>query len=433
MNPELRASLATFQRNLESANETAAENIYTFTQLVVDPCLGGLRSCFTDFSTTCFPSREDRLRRRRARSRGRFDYHFDFYDDWENEDALNSSSWSTDELDSLLAGSRSRGRNAQPGRIRAMSYGTKTRRPNQAPDEAARNVVPQSSYLGFLERFRWWPGGRGVRYKPSPADLQENPGRISARREEIETLLEESEESNDELGVGAMERRKPKKSHTRQRSDTGASDASKSTTNSLSSRGDLIMGDEEDDAVPLDDEFAVMLSRQMTGQSHRRPGVSRKSTRAASSKSARSAGSKRSNSSRSIEPMRVAPVLEQREVQVPSMATLRAEEESLRIQQEMEIDQKRKAAQALATDKGMRQGRQTPQSDESVEVKSTETQPAVLLGIPTEPLEEEDEPSQLVLASPVSGHDYNVDIDTEPFPSFPTTPTREMDDDLEPP
>lgn len=380
---------------------------------------------------TCFPSREDRLRRRRARSRGHSDYHFDFYDDWENEDGSNSASWSTDELDSLLAGSRTRGRNTQPGRIRAMSYGTKARRPNQAPDEAARNVVPQSSYLGFLERFRWWPGGKGVRYNPSPADLQENPGRVSMRREEIETLLEESEESSDELGVGAVERRKQKRSHTRQRSDTGASNNSKSTTNSLSSRGDLIMGDEEDDAVPLDDEFAVMLSRQATGQSHRRPGISRKSTRAASSRSARSAGSKRSNSSRSIEPTRVAPVMEQSKVQVPSMAALRAEEESLRVQQEMEIDQKRKAAQALARDKGMRKGRRTPQSDESAEVKSTENEPAIVMEIPTEPLE--DYASRLSLASPVSSHTYSADFETEPFPSFPTTPTIETSDDAEPP
>ena len=85
MNPETRARLNTFSRTLESANETAQENIYTFTQLYIDPCLGGLKSCVYDCTAPCLPGREDNLRRKHGRSRGRDEVNFDFYDDWLEE------------------------------------------------------------------------------------------------------------------------------------------------------------------------------------------------------------------------------------------------------------------------------------------------------------------------------------------------------------
>lgn len=214
MNPELRQTLNTISRNFESANETAQENIYTFTQLVIDPCFSGLKNCLTGCTAPCFPKREDRLRRRRARSRGRSDLHFDFYDDWEDEEdeTYAAGSWGNDELDSLLAGRGSGSR--QPGRQRGMSYGTKNRRPAHAPNEENPNIIPSSSYLGFLERFKWRPGARGLRYKPSAADLQEHPGAMpgSLGRDEVEPLIEESEE--DEALAENIKR------HKRTRSDT---------------------------------------------------------------------------------------------------------------------------------------------------------------------------------------------------------------------
>ena len=426
MNPELRQTLNTISRNLESANEAAQERVYTFTQLVIDPCLSGFRSCLADCTGACFPRREERLRRKRARSRGRSDLHFDFYDDWEDEDDATyaAGSWGNDELDSLLAGRGSK--SAQPGRQRGMSYGTRNRRPAHAPGEENPNIIPSSSYLGFLERFKWRPGARGLKYKPSAADLQEHPGATALEREQISPLIEESED-DEELADNI-------KKHRRQRSET---QASRSTTNSLSSRGDLIIGDEEDDAQPLDDEFAVMLTRTNTNRSGR-PGTSRKSTRTASGKSTKTVSTKRSNSSKSLHPIPDSPTVQQTNVEPPSIATLRAEEDHLRHEQEMEIEQKREAASQLAKDKGFESD--TARSGESLEIKTPEHEPVQILEQTPNPPQRVRSPARSVTsdleqrlgpASPMSSTaGYNADSETEPFPSFPTSPvieTRELD------
>ena len=89
-----------------------------------------------------------------------------------------------------------------------------------------------------------------MRYKPSAADLQEHPGlRPSDLEVEVEPLLED--EDGEESG----------KKHVRNRSLTNGS---QHTTDSLSSRGDLFPSEDEDDAVPLDDEFAMVLERRIT-------------------------------------------------------------------------------------------------------------------------------------------------------------------------
>lgn len=345
MNPEFRQTLNTFSHNFESANQAAQENIYTFTQLYIDPCLSGLTSCLQDCTAQCFPSREDSLRRRRGRgrSRGRVENFFDFYDDWDDEEDASTSAlaWGNDELDSLLAGSQSP--NQQPRRPRAMSYGSRGRRVGPAipsDSEPDPTIIPGSSYLGFLERLPFKIGTRVLRYKPSAANLQENPGALRMADAETQHLLEE-----DDMEIFRT------RGHGRQRSDT---QASRSTTNSLSSRGDLIMSDVEEDAVALDDEFAITLGRRSTnvpsedhssgktGSSGRRQGPSRGSSK--SSKTQRSSSRKSL-----VSPM--SPAVEQ--VEAPSMKELRYEEEQVRKEEEMEIEQKREAAQKLAAAKGL--------------------------------------------------------------------------------
>ena len=299
-----------------------------------------------------FRIERDSLRRRRGRgrSRGRAENFFDFYDDWDDEEDANTSAlaWGDDELDSLLAGSRSPNQQ-QPRRQRAMSYGSRGRRlgpVHPSDSEQDPTLIPGSSYLGFLERLPWRIGARVLRYKPSAANLQENPGGLRMSDAEAQHLLREEPSPPR------------KKGHGRQRSGT---QNSRSTTNSLSSRGDLIMSDEEDDAVPLDDEFALALGRRTTnmtsdqssgrtGSSGRRPGASRQSTRTPSSKSARSQRS----SSRKSPTSPVSPSVEQ--VDAPSMQELRHEEEQIRKEEEMEIEQKREAAQRLALTKGLSSG-----------------------------------------------------------------------------
>ena len=350
MNPEFRQTLQSISRNLESANEVAQENIYTFAQLYIDPCLTGFKACLHDCTAPCFQGREDQLRRKRGRSRGRAELNFDFYDDWDDDDDPGQSllGWGNDDLDSVLAGTQS-----QPKRQRPMSYGSRNRRktgvePGDA--ESDPTVIPSSSYFGFLERLPWKLGSKNLRYKPSAADLQENPGGVRIRDvAATEPLIEASDESDRD------ERRT--QGHGRKRSGTAGS---RSTTNSLSSRGDLIPSDEEDDAVPLDDEFDAMILAKRTTNSEdhssgkvsiKRPGVSRTSTRTMSSKSTKSGTkSRRSSSKKSIEP--VEPSVEE-QVEPPSIVDLTQEEERIRAEQEIEVEQKREAARKLAAERGL--------------------------------------------------------------------------------
>ena len=128
---ELRQTFNVITRNFESANETAQVGIYSFTETYIDPCLSGFKACLYDFTSPCFPNRDDNLRRRSGRSRGRGDFDFDFYDDWEADEANGSTGmgWANDELDSLLAGRGS----GQPQRQRAMSYGARARKNDRQP------------------------------------------------------------------------------------------------------------------------------------------------------------------------------------------------------------------------------------------------------------------------------------------------------------
>lgn len=258
---------------------------------------------------------------------------FDFYDDWE---AQEEEGWGNDELDRLLAGNNVNDAPQQPGRRRGMSYGGIASRRKDADEE---HMVPTSSMFGFLERLPWKIGGRGRRYKPSAADLQDvgdsRTAALKARASgEDEPLITDESESG---GEGA-------KRHGRKRSGTVAS---RETTNSLSSRGDLFPSEDEDDAVPLDDEFAMVLARRNTqgtlgsGESERktRPG----STKTKSSRSSKRAERRGSRNGKEGEGM----------VQVPSVADLKEEEERLREEEEAGIGREREAARKLAAERGL--------------------------------------------------------------------------------
>jgi hypothetical protein len=99
-------------------------------------------------------------------------------------------------------------------------------------------------------------GGKSLRYKPSAADLQEHPGTLRLGRNitEGEALLADLEDDD------------PRGPSRRQRLRSGTT-GSADTRDSYSSRGDLFPSDEEfgDDAVPLDDEFAMVLERRILG------------------------------------------------------------------------------------------------------------------------------------------------------------------------
>lgn len=226
-----------------------------------------------------------------------------------------------------------------------MSYGGIAARRKDAEEE---QMVPTSSMFGFLERLPWKIGGRGRRYKPSAADLQDvgdtRTAALKARASgEDEPLITDESESG---GEGAKKRQ-----HGRKRSGTVAS---QETTNSLSSRGDLFPSEDEDDAVPLDDEFAMVLARKNTqgtldsggGESERktRPGSTK--TRSSRSSNMRTERRRGSGNGDGKEGEGVV-------VQVPSVADLEEEEERVREEEEAGIEREREAARKLAAERGL--------------------------------------------------------------------------------
>lgn len=337
--PRIRQTLNQISQNIESVNLTTQASLFTFSQTYISPCLSSVHTCLEDSCHPCFGARDDRRPHRNAR-RGRDDLAFDFYDDWEEEEG----EWGNDELDRLLAGS-----DGQPARQRGMSYGSRVVRRKSIgvpKDKSDPNIVPKSSIFGFLESLPWKIGGKGFKYRPSAADLQENVGR---GRGEGEPLIEEDEEG----GVDAARGRSG-----RNRSGTTAS---RSTINSLSSRGDLFPSEDEDDAIPLDDEFAMVLERRNTGatlddhSSGKTKGLtpvgSRTSTKTGSSRDTKSTAAKRRATSASSG--NVPGLAGAEDEDVPSMTDLKQEEEHVSREEEAQIEKRRHAAQLLAQQRGL--------------------------------------------------------------------------------
>lgn len=351
--PRIRQRINQISHNLESANESAQEGLYTFSQNYLSPCLTSIGNCVQTCTAPCLPSREDQLRRRR---RGRAEANFDFYDDWDNEEGEESLlGWGTGELDRLLAGSglaRGGGSAEQPRRPRKMSYGTRqTRRRSTVhiPDTRADpTVIPSSSLIGFLERFSWRFGAKGVKYRPSAADLQEHPGSHRRRGPEDEPLMEATEDDGDFVSY---------QNHGRERSGT---QSSRGTSNSLSSRGDLFPSDEEEDAVPLDDEFALVFGRRNTGlesddQSGTKPEMVRSASGTSSLGDASSKKSKRKKKKNrsSTKTTKSADQDGVYSIGTPSIVDLKMEEEQVAREEESMVQKKRLAAQELAMKRGL--------------------------------------------------------------------------------
>ncbi|EON66710.1 hypothetical protein W97_05956 [Coniosporium apollinis CBS 100218] len=411
--PRLRRTLNQLSQNLESANETAQVNLFTFSRRYVNPCFSSLGNCFHACTTPCFPTREERLRRQRGRSRGRAEQSFDFYDDWdedENEGLLGWANEGNDELDRLLAGT---GGSAQPGRQRAMSYGARRgRRKSAGPPhdgEADPTVIPSQSYFGFLGRLPWKIGGKGLRYKPSAADLQEHPGTTQRTELENQPLTEEDEEEE-----------RFARTHKRVRSQTTGSGH---TTDSLSSRGDIFPSEDElDDAIPLDDEFATVLERRTTGlgsdenssgktRSGKRPSGSRPSTRTPSSRSAQSGQTPAPKITRGNSGIE----------EVPTLSELKQEEERAQREEEQDVERKRDAARRLALERGLSTTRQADSHPPSVESKEETAE--VTPPVATVQVEDPQTPTPpRTVAQSASG--------PIPFPAFDPSATPDISPDV---
>ncbi|KAF2480546.1 hypothetical protein BDY17DRAFT_318223 [Neohortaea acidophila] len=335
--PRFRRRLDEIGQTLESAQESAQTSIFQGYQTYIKPCFQSIGQTVSSCVEASCPTlnltadQRERLRRqqRQGRSRGRAELNFDFYDDWEEDDTDALMGWgNNDEFDRLLAGSAGYGTvatqntAAQPARQRGMSY-PKARRKSAADTAQDPTVIPGSSLFGKLF------GGKALRYKPSAADLQDHPGVARHDLTEGEALLRESE----------GRRRK----HRRDRSGTVASGH---TTDSLSSRGDIFPSDGEDDAIPLDDEFAMVLERRVAGME---TDTSSGRTRSTGGKRP-SAGSRNStfSSRRRADSSAAQSPVQERMPEVPSLSEMKEEERVAEREEEEEVARKRAEARRLA-------------------------------------------------------------------------------------
>lgn len=298
--PRFRRTLNQISSNLEQANESAQVGLFSLTEHCLKPCFSNLSVCLQqsgDACLTCFPPRDDAHHRRprrvrTGRTRGGLEHSFDFYDNWQDDEDEALLALANDEHDRLLqhddGGSRSP---REPARRGVMNYGSvgrgtrvlgaKARKPTVLSyhDREDPTTIPNQSYFGFLDRLPFKIGAKNLRYKPSAAGLQERP-RDNSRPDD-----KESSDGSSIRGPGANQ---PKPKHNRNRSDTATS---QTTQDSYSSRGDIFPSDEEDDAIPLDDEFAVALERRSDDTSSAKTKRSKrrkpKQSRTPSSKSSR--------------------------------------------------------------------------------------------------------------------------------------------------
>jgi hypothetical protein len=205
-------------------------------------------------------------------------------------------------------------------------------------------VIPSSSLLGFLERFPWRLGARGVKYRPSAADLQEHPG---ARRYAHE----------DEPVMEVMDDDDGPPSPTPSGRHRSATQSSRGTDNSLSSRGDLFPSDEED-AVPLDDEFALAFGRRGTGLESDDQSGPRSEIKSGSASSLGGASSKKTkrNKKRSSKRSTSYNDASVQGVDTQSLEDLKSEEQRAALEEEAAIARRRLAAHELALSRGLDTG-----------------------------------------------------------------------------
>lgn len=393
-NPLLRQRWNHISQTTETVTENAAAGIWTFQHRYITPCFSSAADTLDACTSLCIGDREERARRARERDRGARrsraapEYTFDFYDDWADDfppqDDFDDDDGGVagerrgilgritgEDWDRLLAGTGGGGRRReegevleQPRRKRGMSYGTRGgpgRRKVAAEDDPT--VIPSTAPLGFLGRLPFRIGGT-LRYKPSAANLKEHPGQHAAQEgfgQEREPLLGTSEEEEpfEDGGEYAAEDRQK-----RQRSNTAGSGA---TSDSYRSRNDLFPSDGEgdEDAVPLDDEFAVALDRVDDRGSNKTRSSKGKRVEGRRSNSGVSLGlartvsrttigstlsrdSKGRNSETSLRQVDGAA-----EVATPTMEDLLNEEEQARHEEEEEVERKRRRAARVALERGL--------------------------------------------------------------------------------
>ncbi|KAK8035638.1 hypothetical protein PG993_010633 [Apiospora rasikravindrae] len=357
--PRLRQRWNQISQTTEAVTENAAAGIWTFGHTYVNPCLGSLCSVFDGCATCCLGDPEERARRRRERerARGNAEYSFDFYDDWDDDLAGDGGAgqgsggaggifkgWHHEDWDRLLAGTGTSKKGAgevheQPQRrTKGMSYGTRGLRRKSSTAEDP-TIIPSTQPIGFLGRLPFKFGGP-LRYKPSAANLMDHPGRHDVEGEHEPLLGSDGHDAHFFM---------ESPTHSRKRSGTtGSGD----TSDSYRSRGDLFPsdGEGEEDAIPLDDEFADDFAVELDRVDDR------SSNKTHSSKGKRKASSysvQRSASRTTLGSTHSRPPPELAAADLSVLEDLQHEEERLRQQEDEEVERKRQAAAQLALERGL--------------------------------------------------------------------------------
>ena len=99
--PRWNRTIQNIADNIEQANESTQVHIWTFTHDYVNPCFASISRFLNSCTAPCFPSR-DRPRRNRGRARGRAELSFDFYDDWDEDEADGLLGWGNDSFDRFM-------------------------------------------------------------------------------------------------------------------------------------------------------------------------------------------------------------------------------------------------------------------------------------------------------------------------------------------
>lgn len=400
--PRLRQRWNQISHNAEAVTENAAAGIWTFQHRYIEPCLASLSDAVEPCIAPCLGDRDERARRARAGtySSSRAEYTFDFYDDWDDDDEALATSgagrtggilggWGSgggshsgtssrgEDWDRLIGGSgiaassRKAGEVAdQPKRKRGMSYGTRGARRKSGSDEEDPTIIPSTAPLGFLGRLPWKVGGT-LRYKPSAAFLQDHPGAKAG--DENQPLLDALDGDEEEGGEGFidMHPQVTAHTHTRKRSGTAGSGVS---SDSYRSRGDLFPsdGEEYEDAMEIDDEFAVALERvddraSSNTRSSKGKRPARRGSRAVSATTLSSSTSKSSLKARrsSAEPGQQSLEDSIHSIVTQSIEDLQFEENEIARQEDEEVARKREVATQLARRRGLSASSENYSSGES--------------------------------------------------------------------
>ena len=359
--PRLRQRWNQISHTTETVTENAAAGIWSFGHTYVTPCFGSIASALEGCTSVCLGDHEERARRRRERerARGNAEYSFDFYDDW-NDDLADGTDdhggvfrgWRHEDWDGLLAGKgKSKGKKGGAGEVheqprtrkRGMSYGTRGAR-RKSSDADDPTIIPSTQPIGFLGRLPFRIGGT-LRYKPSAANLQEHPGRHDFDGEHQPLLRTGDDDADDYYPVDSP-------SQNRKRSGTAGSG---DTSDSYRSRGDLFPSDEEmeEDAVPLDDEFAVALEDRASNKTRSSKGKRIESYGIQRSASRTTLDSAYSRTSLHTGAMAKSLTQTAGALPVQSLETLQNEEERIRQEEDEEVERKRQAAAQLALERGL--------------------------------------------------------------------------------